>query len=249
MTIYPDRQGNADLMSDAKIIDFHMHILPGIDDGSRDIETSRRMLELSAEQGVEMIVATPHFYASRDRIEHFLEKRKRAEEEIRASLQESRLQMRFGAEVAFFKGISRAEKLDDLTIEGTNLLLLEMPFMPWESSDIDEVDTLIRERGYRVLLAHVERYLELPGNKHRVEELLELPVYVQINAQSLTDWRKRGRLVRMFRDGQAHVLGSDAHGLHRRPPNLAEGRAALAKKLGQDCLNQLDSCGCKLLGI
>lgn len=236
-------------MSNAKIIDFHMHILPGIDDGSRDVETSRRMLEISAKQGVEIIVATPHFYASRDRIEHFLEKRNRAEEQIRVELQNYDLQMRFGAEVAFFRGISRAEKLDELTVEGTKLLLLEMPFMPWEAVDIAEVKTLIEERGYRVLLAHLERYLDLPGNKHRIEELLELPLYVQINAQSLTDWRKRGRLLKLFRDGQAHVLGSDAHGLHRRPPDLAEGRAVLDKKLGHGILDQMDSCGCELLGI
>ncbi len=234
---------------DSEIIDFHTHILPGIDDGSRDADTSCRMLEMAVEQGVDMIVATPHFYASRDRVEHFLEKRARAEALLREHLAGYPLQLRHGAEVAFFRGISRAEKLDSLTIEGTNLLLLEMPFMPWESSDIDEVETLIEERGYRILLAHLERYLDLPGNKRRIQEILELPVHVQINAESLTDWRKRGHLVRMFRDGQAHVLGSDCHSLHRRPPNLAEGRAVLEKKLGRECLQRIDADGCRLLGI
>ena len=68
---------------DSEIIDFHTHILPGIDDGSRDADTSCRMLEMAVEQGVDMIVATPHFYASRDRVEHFLEKRARAEALLR----------------------------------------------------------------------------------------------------------------------------------------------------------------------
>lgn len=232
-----------------KIIDFHTHILPGIDDGSRDIDTSCRMLEMAAEQGVELIVATPHFYASRDRIEHFLEKREHARNILSDKLQNYPLQIRCGAEVAFFRGISGAGKLDSLTVEGTDLLLLEMPFGPWEASDIDEVEALIEDRGYRVLLAHLERYLDLPENKRRIRELLELPVYVQINAGSLTDWKKRGRLVRMFRDGRAHVLGSDCHSLHRRPPNLAEGRTVLEKKLGREVLEQIDSDGCALLGI
>lgn len=231
------------------IIDFHTHILPGIDDGSRNIDISVNMLEMSAQQGVGMIVATPHFYASRDRIEHFLEKRERAWESLKEELAKFPIQIRKGAEVAFFRGISRAEKLDELTIEGTNLLLLEMPFVPWEASDIQEVESLIRDRGYDILLAHLERYFDLPGNKHRAEELLEFPLSVQINAESLADWRRRGRLVKMFRAGQAHVLGSDCHGIHRRPPNLAQGREVLEKKLGNAFLEQIDSCGCKLLGI
>lgn len=233
----------------SRIIDFHSHILPGIDDGSRDVETSCRLLELSTGQGVEIIVATPHFYASRDRVDHFLEKRARARELLLGEMQNSALQLRVGAEVAYFRGISRAEKLDSLTVEGTRLLLLEMPFMPWEASDIDEVAALIEKRGYQVLLAHLERYFDLPENRRRIEELLELPLHVQINAGSLTDWRKRGRIVRMFRDGQAHVLGSDCHSLHRRPPNLAEGRAVLEKKLGREFMEQMDSDGCRLLGI
>ena len=77
-----------------KIIDFHTHILPGIDDGSRDIDTSCRMLEMAAEQGVELIVATPHFYASRDRIEHFLEKREHARNILSDKLQNYPLQIR-----------------------------------------------------------------------------------------------------------------------------------------------------------
>lgn len=232
-----------------KVIDFHTHILPGIDDGSRNIDTSCRMLEMAVEQGVEIIIATPHFYASRDRIEHFMEKRECAKAALLEKLRDFPLQLKCGAEVAFFRGISRAEKLHELTVEGTELLLLEMPFVPWEASDIDEVATLADERGFHILLAHLERYLDIPGNKRRIEELLELPLHVQINAESLTDWRRRGRLVRMFRDGQAHVLGSDCHSLHRRPPNLAEGRAVLEKKLGREFLERIDKGGCELLGI
>ncbi len=231
------------------IIDFHSHILPGIDDGSRNRDITEQMLEASASQGVGLMLATPHFYASRDRMDHFLEKRERAWECIRDLREKYPIQIRKGAEVAFFRGISRAERLDELTIEGTRVLLLEMPFEPWEPSDVDEVEDLIDKRGYGILLAHMERYLDLPGNKTLVEELLSLPLSVQINAQSLTVWRGRGRLVKMFRNGRAHVLGSDTHGIHRRPPNLGDGRAVLAKRLGEAFLAQMDAYGGKLLGI
>ena len=51
-----------------QIIDFHSHILPGIDDGARNVQTSLSMLDMVAAQHVDVMIATPHFYASRDRI-------------------------------------------------------------------------------------------------------------------------------------------------------------------------------------
>ena len=54
------------------MIDFHCHVLMGIDDGSRNLETSASMLEASKMQGVQQIVCTPHFDAAKDRMEEFL---------------------------------------------------------------------------------------------------------------------------------------------------------------------------------
>lgn len=198
-------------------------------------------------QGVEAIVATPHFYASRDRIETFLARRQHAYEELCAKLPDRHPEIHIGAEVAFFPGISRSEGLEALTVDGRGLLLLEMPFAPWTSSDIAEVERLAHESGMHIMLAHLERYFDLPRGKERIEQLLELPVTVQINAESLLDWKQRRRLVRMFRDGEANVLGSDCHSLHRRPPRLGEGRAVLEKKLGTAFLEQLDLESTELL--
>ena len=58
-----------------KVIDFHSHILPGIDDGSASVEQSIAMLRMEAEQGIDHVVATPHFYPQYDTPEHFLRKR------------------------------------------------------------------------------------------------------------------------------------------------------------------------------
>ena len=80
-------------------------------------------------------------------------------------------------------------------------------------------------------------------------ELVRLPLIVQINAGSLLEWKSRGKVLRMFQDGQAHVLGSDCHGVSRRSPNLLAGREVLKKKLGQDVLDEIDQTGCRLLQI
>lgn len=229
------------------VIDFHSHILPGIDDGSRNVPTSLKMLELSAEQNVEIMVATPHFYAWQDRIDSFLQRRAESWDSLLPALTPALPRIVLGAEVAFFPGISTAEQIQELTISGTRTLLLEMPFRPWSERDVEEVQVLLEQQQFRIVLAHLERYLPIPGNKKWVSQLLELPVTVQINAQSLLDWRQRGRLIRMFRSGQAHLLGSDCHGLRHRVPNLGDGRAVLEKKLGPAILRRIDGAGALLL--
>lgn len=263
-----------------KMIDVHSHILPAIDDGSRNVETSQKMLEMSAAQGVELICATPHFYASRDRVDEFLRRREASYERLQLALtaikaesnreessgensersgkvnQEEASGMHsekstevssveypkilLGAEVAFFQGISRAERITDLVLEGTNLLLLEMPFSTWNDSDLQEVDELMSKRGLRVIIAHLERFLKLPGNKPYVKKLLEMPVLVQINAESLTDRKSRRMVLKLFRTGKAQLLGSDCHGVNHRIPNLYEGRRVLESKLGSVFLEKLD---------
>ena len=231
------------------VIDFHSHILPAIDDGSSSVEKSIEMLDMASAQNVDVMVATSHFYAARHRVEDFLEKRQRAFEKLQIKQEKRHPSLKLGAEVAFFPGISNAERLDDLTIEGTRVLLLEMPFSPWSSSDIREVRELIVTRNFQVVLAHLERYMGIAENKRRIEELAELPLYVQINAESLLGWRTRRPLIKMFERGQAHFLGSDCHGVHHREPNLGKGREILGRKLGQDFLRRMDERGTELLQL
>jgi protein-tyrosine phosphatase len=222
------------------IIDMHCHILPGVDDGARDVETSLAMLEASRAQGVQYMVATPHFYATRDRVDTFLDRRREAWEILKSRMGADYPGIVLGAEVAFFRGISRAERLEALKIEGTDCLLLEMPFRPWSEDDVDEVSEILEKHGYTIILAHIERYLAMRGNADYIGNLLELPVLAQINAESLLDWRQRGKLIKMVRNGQVHLLGSDCHGIHHRPPNLGEGREILRKKTGTEYLDRID---------
>lgn len=72
-------------------IDFHTHILPGIDDGSRNVEMSLRMLAAQREQQVDEIVATPHFYAQKDSVEEFLLRRQCSYEKLKTKMAETNL--------------------------------------------------------------------------------------------------------------------------------------------------------------
>ena len=125
------------------MIDFHTHILPGIDDGSRSTDESIQMLRAMPE--VTHVVATPHFYAWENTPERFLRRRTAAWEQLRERLDDTAPDIRLGAEVCYFEGICRSDELHSLCIEGTNMLLLEMPFEKWSSRALHD----LLELGHR----------------------------------------------------------------------------------------------------
>jgi len=230
------------------VIDFHSHILPGMDDGSRDVEMSLEMLRACGEMGVDVMVATSHFYGHRESRERF--ERRRA-----ASWQALSEGMRgkpglpkvvLGAEVAFSSHIVKHPELDGLCIGGTRTLLLEMPFSSWTEYELDGVAALSLDRGYQVVLAHFERFLGMSGNEKMLERLMELPIRLQMNGERLLRFGG-GKWCEWFKDGRAGLLGSDCHNLDRRPPNLGPARAKLEKKAGAEVLARVDALGAELL--
>ena len=228
------------------MIDFHSHILPGIDDGSKYPEMSRRMLAAGRAQGVTIQIATPHFYADRMRPKEFLDRRAEAYEFIRTEAEQENVSILCGAEVAFFRNISEADALDTLVIENTNLLLLEMPFREWTDRDLEEIKR-IRSRRLVPVLAHVERFISFHGNKEYIDELAEMGTVMQVNAGSLLHWRTRGTALKLFRTHQAQLLASDCHNMTTRPQNMGDGLAVLEKKLGKEIVTEIDRRGKELL--
>ena len=229
-----------------KIIDFHSHILPALDDGSKSIEMTERMLSAAKAQGIDAMVATPHFYAERMRLTSYLQRRQEAWERTRALAAGMGMELFLGAEVAFFSGIGRAEEIAELCIQGTSLMLVEMPFRPWSGKDLKEIERLL-ERGIRPIIAHLERFPSFQRDKSMVDELMEMPVLVQVNTGPLLRWTTRRPVLRWLKNGQVDLLGSDCHNLDSRAVNLAQGRQVIRQRLGQDVLDEIDRTGQQLL--
>lgn len=201
------------------IVDFHTHILPGMDDGSADPAESAAMLAEEARQGVDLVVLTPHFYATENSPRQFLARRSAAYQRLMQVIRPEFPQLRLGAEVQYFEGMSRAESLDALRVEGTPLLLLEMPFSRWPSRTVSEVLELNDRQGMQVVLAHVERYL--PMQREEVwRTFAENGVLMQASASAFRSWGKRRKIRSMMRDGMIQFFGSDCHNMDDRPPNL-----------------------------
>ena len=113
------------------MIDWHSHILPGVDDGSRDPDESLELLKMLKAQEIGTVIATPHIHANIESPDQFCERRKAAYEELSGAIPEGMPKIRLGAEVRYYPGIEKMSDLKKLRIEGTKLLLLEMPMSKW----------------------------------------------------------------------------------------------------------------------
>ena len=226
------------------ITDFHSHVLPCLDDGSASVEESIAMLRAEAEQGITHVIATPHFYAQRTTPERFLEKRKRSEEMLREEMARHTglPKLSVGAEVYFFSGISDCDALKLLTIAEKDCILLEMAESPWGDCAYREIRQIRERQGLVPIIAHVDRYIG-PWRDYGIpNRLQELPVAVQANASFFLRRSTASMAMRMLKQGQIHLLGSDCHNMTSRQPNLGPALQRIEKKLGKEAIRRIRSC-------
>lgn len=189
-------------------IDFHAHILPGADHGSDGLATSLRQVALAQEAGIGLLIATPHFYPRHEALGPFLARRTETHACLMEALPADAPQIKLGAEVQLCRGLDRLPDLELLCVEGTRVLLLELPpdfsIRAYEQT----LDALLYERKLTVVLAHVDRYV--PGT---VDFLLELGFLAQVNAAPFCRLRSRKAALRSAESVQTVALGSDIHGV------------------------------------
>lgn len=220
------------------MIDFHCHVLPEVDDGSKNAAESLQMIERSVQQGITLMALTPHFYADKDTPEHFLECRARSYEKLLEAKPQNAPQFLLGAEVYYFPGMHKTQAIPQLCLQGTKYLLLEMPFSRWTKRMLDEVLGLNQSKEMDVVLAHIDRYLSMQ-KKGVVEYLFESGIRFQVNAESFLSWHERRKVLRMLENGYISFLGSDAHNLTDRAPCIGEAMKVIEKKLGADVAREL----------
>ena len=208
-------------------LDYHAHILPGCDHGSDSIETTLQQLTMAAAAGVKIICATPHFYPNKESVEAFLRRRTKSAALLMHNLLPDAPRVQLGAEVLICDGMERLDGLNLLCREGTNELLLEMPFYPWPESIWDTLFFLCERRDLRVILAHADRY-----PRENIEQLTRDGVPIQLNAACLTKPLHRRQYLGWIENGFVKYLGSDIHMLGNEYQNWRRCRRLLEKKLG-----------------
>ena len=226
------------------MIDFHSHILPQMDDGSRSAEESIALLRESARQGVTTICATPHFYAEENPPQVFLQRRREAAKRLTDALPQGEVtrfspRIVLGAEVHYFTGISHSEEILCLRLGRTRVLLVEMPFERWNHRMIDEILRLNERQDIQVILAHIERYFSFT-KRDTIEGLLGSGILLQSNAEFFLRRPGNRKALQMLDRGEISVLGSDCHRMDTRPPRLGEAAEVIEKKLGRQPLDRME---------
>lgn len=223
------------------VIDFHSHILPEVDDGSKSLEMSLQMLRVMAKQGITQVVATPHFYPQHDTPERFLKRRAESEALLREAMAGERglPALIIGAEVYYFRGMSDSDVITELTIAGSKGIMVEMPGLPWTEAMYQELEELHVKRGLKPVVAHVDRYLSRFNTHGIPKRLKNLPVLVQANAEFFLERSTASMALRMLKKGMIHLLGSDCHNLTDRSPNVGAAMELIQQRLGPDALNHI----------
>ncbi len=222
--------------------DIHCHVLPGVDDGSQNIEESMQMLRIAYQNQIKRIIVTPHNKPMRHNA---------GPEKISELIAQLTMQMkREKIEIALYSGnelyycdelVDKLENHKACTMADTAYILVEFsPADSWEYIR-NGMNSLIMG-GYIPILAHVERYREICVSTERIEELIEMGAYIQVNVSSIMG--KYGMTTRYFtrvllKKKLVHFVATDAHNCENRTPELEQCARWIEKKYGQAYARQL----------
>ena len=231
------------------IVDLHMHVVPGIDDGSRSIEESLQMLKLASEQGVTDVFCTSHNGYCQEDGERYMN----AFLKLENAVAEAKINVRIhkGCEL-----LCAGEYIDDIiygldigafsTLGNSKYVLAELypDAKPIEALTI--IKTLTENR-YKPIIAHMERNYNITSLMVRL--LIQSGALIQVNAFSLMDESNkeiRERARELLRNKYVHFIGSDAHRIDHRPPNITSGIKYITENADSEYASQILSTNISL---
>lgn len=220
--------------------DFHSHLLPEIDDGSRNVKESLAMLDLLSQQSIHRVVATPHFYANDESVSEFLSRRQESYEKLSQYVTDEMPEIVQGAEVRYYEGISRMKDLKSLCVQGTRLLLLEMPERRWSDYTLRELSDIASDGRIHLVLAHIERCMNFQ-NKSTFYGLLQNDVLFQVNASYVNGFFSQRKAMKLLKRCEIHFIGSDCHNMTERAPDIGRAYKTIGNKLGSEFLAEFNN--------
>ena len=218
------------------MIDLHCHLLPGIDDGAPDLDTSLEMARMAVADGITMIACTPHIYPGM--FENDSAAIRRSIEQLRGHLAEAGipLALTWGADAHVSPDLLPRLKAGTVpSLNDSRYFLLEPPHHVAPPQFDSFVFSLVAA-GYVPVITHPERLSWIDDHYKTFCSLSDQGVWMQVTAGSLTGRFGPGARYwaeRMLDEGRVNILATDAHHPQRRPPLLAEGREAAARWVGK----------------
>lgn len=227
------------------MIDTHIHMVPGVDDGAKNLDRSVRMLNMAINEGVNEMIVTPHFkiplYDNQN-----VEKQFRLISDYIVS-ENINFKIHLGNEIYLseesMEGIKKGQAN---TMGNSRYLLLELPyyhFYPFHESMMAE----LQERGYEIILAHVERYQIFESKPEKLKEFVEKGIYTQITSRYISDKKTRKDALKLINNGLIHVVASDGHDTLKRPPVMKEAYQIVSRAFGESSAQTLFTNNPKLI--
>jgi protein-tyrosine phosphatase len=217
--------------------DLHSHLLPAIDDGAPDYDTSLAMARAYAGQGVECVACTPHilpglYHNSGPQI-------RQAVTELQAQLDGAGIPLKLvsGADNHIVPGFAAELKRGHLLPIGDSAYVLIEPPHHVVPARLEELFFNILLAGYVPVLTHPERLSWIESKYDVIERLAGRGVWMQITCGSLRgNFGRRPRYwaEKMLSEGLVHILATDAHDMTSRPPDLLEGRIQAERLAGAE---------------
>ncbi|CAN5214703.1 tyrosine protein phosphatase [soil metagenome] len=219
------------------MIDVHCHLLPGIDDGARDLEMALEMARIAQADGITHIVCTPHIYPGM--YDNDAQGIRQAVAELQSRLDEAGIGLRLsaGADAHLTPDLGADIAAGRVpTLAASRYLLLEPPHHV-APPRFEETVFALMAGGLVPVITHPERLTWVETHHDVFVRLAERGCWMQITAGALTG--RFGRRVSYWADrfvceGRAHILATDAHHPTRRPPLLEEARAAAERLIGAE---------------
>jgi protein-tyrosine phosphatase len=224
------------------MVDIHHHLLWGLDDGPKDLETSVAMAKASAADGVTHVVCTPH---ANGKFNYDPAINRAKVEELQAILDAESVPLRLGLGCDFHLSYDNIvdAKADParFSVNGLGYLMVELPDYALPAQ-LNETFYELQLAGLVPVLTHPERNPTLQADQARLADWMRGGMLVQITADSVTG--KMGRSAqKMAHDlldkRWVHFIATDAHDLTRRPPRLSQARDAVAKRCGAEWADSL----------
>lgn len=221
------------------LFDIHCHILPGVDDGSKDLETSLEMLRIAYEDGTRDIILTPHYMLGRNiyTYQELDERFEQFKKDVAATGEFPELKLYLGNEILYEVGIATKLREGDIhTMNGTRYILVEYNIKIPFGEILDSLEAMSQAR-FIPIIAHVERYHCLEGRLDRLDDMLDKGVLLQMNISSVDGGflnENKHWCRKMIKKGYITFLGTDAHNEHSRAPYTQEYIKWIKKKCGDD---------------
>lgn len=222
------------------MIDLHTHILPGIDDGSGNLEESLEMCRIASASGTRGIVATSHGNLESSPLT--VEKYKNAYRLLKQELLREDIPIRLYSGMEIFMTGEAAARLDAgelLTLNETRYVLIEFDFHE-EHWMAEEYLHMLEDAGYIPVIAHVERYYFIQRNPEIIYDWVQQGYVIQTNKGSLLGAfgkKERDTGISLLEHNLVHVIASDAHGIQRRNPDMTNIRRFLGETVGDKYRN------------